>query len=441
MKRSVVALALSLSLGGVSCTGTKGDTGPAGAAGAAGPAGVAGPAGAAGAPGATGSPGATGAAGPAGEQGAPGATGAVGAMGSMGVAGLDGQSVQVTALDAGTQCAGGGALLTSADGGTAVVCNGTPADAYLYGDGSAGALTISTDTDWTVTTPDNLNFASITISAGATLTVPSGLKLRVTGAFTNNGTIVVRPWGGGGQVQYFDEAEPDAGTPRWTLARATVPGQGIALSSSENGPRTRVRVVPGVTPGRPRSPFMLSRLVDLGVEGGGGGGGCGIGSLGGSGGGTLTVLARLAITNVGAIEADGETPFGRDCAGGGGGGVVLLASAAAINNGGTVSVKGGTGYNNGIAQGCSPGGGGGGGLIHFIAPTVAATGTADVSGGQGGALYSFPQPAISDMGGAGGTSAGLGGHGAELTGALGWGGLANDGLTITTLRSPTALFL
>lgn len=363
-------------------------------------------------------------------------------MGSMGVAGLDGQSVQVTALDAGTQCAGGGALLTSADGGTAVVCNGTPADAYLYGDGSAGALTISTDTNWAVAAPPNLHFSSLTIATGATLTVPSGLVVRITGSFVNNGNVVVQQWGGRGHVTYFDESEPDAGAPSWQVARSVAAGKGIALSASENGMRTKSRVVDEAAAGTTKSEAVLVETVRVGIEGGGGGGGCGRGAscVGGAGGGTLTVLAKLSVRNAGGISADGETPISRDCAGAGGGGVIILASSTSVENSGTISAKGGNGWPNGIIANCSPGGGGGGGLVHFIAPTQSGLANVVVAGGEGGSRYSPLLEASTDTGGAGGSSAGRGGGGASLNNEIGWGGWGTSGLAVFSPRQPASVF-
>lgn len=441
MKRSVVALALSLSLGGVSCTGTKGDTGPAGAAGAAGPAGVAGPAGAAGAPGATGSPGATGAAGPAGEQGAPGATGAVGAMGSMGVAGLDGQSVQVTALDAGTQCAGGGALLTSADGGTAVVCNGTPADAYLYGDGSAGPLVITTDTEWSlfgVPQPVNLQFTDITIAAGATLTVHSGLTLRATGTFTNNGTLAVLPWGGAGyQDAYEEPVSPDAGT-IILVTRRVDPGTGVARAPAMSGQPSRRANISGSVGGSGLLPEQARALVRPGPFGGGGGG-CGFAGEGGRGGGTLVVRSRGTLRNVGTITANGSSAF-HTCGGGGAGGVLVLASSTAVENTGTVAAQGAAGTESETTL-CGPGGGGSGGLIHFIGPSIAA-GTRTVTAGLPGALLdgTTPRSGAASAGGGGGATIGYGGPGGGIDGVVEEAGLAADGLAIDSQVNPAGVF-
>jgi hypothetical protein len=122
-----------------------------------------------GAVGPTGPQGPSGAMGPAGPQGATGATGPRGPQGAQGPQGVQGPA--------------------------------GPPGSTIYGDGSAGALNITANTDWTVNPPaNNIQFTSITISPGATLTVPSGLTLRATGDVEINGNIVVASslWGRAG---------------------------------------------------------------------------------------------------------------------------------------------------------------------------------------------------------------------------------------------------
>ncbi|MDP2275741.1 MAG: hypothetical protein Q8K32_33640 [Archangium sp.] len=98
------------------------------------PSGSEGPQGPKGDPGA---PGPAGAVGPQGPQGEPGMTGAMGAQGPMGTVlvldggvvtgpqGVQGASVVLRSLDAGTQCARGGVVVSLEDGGSPqVVCNG-----------------------------------------------------------------------------------------------------------------------------------------------------------------------------------------------------------------------------------------------------------------------------------------------------------------------------
>jgi hypothetical protein len=121
----------------------RGETGPAGPRGPAGAQGPAGLQGSAGFNGGTGSPGQPGATGP---QGPPGPAGP-----------------QVTP--------------------------GT-----FYGDGSDGALTISSSVDWNSSPPNGmLQFSSLAITSTGSLTVPSGLVIRVTGNVSIGGPIIVGP--------------------------------------------------------------------------------------------------------------------------------------------------------------------------------------------------------------------------------------------------------
>ena len=62
-----------------------------------------------------------------------------------------------------------------------------------YGDGSAGLLEISTDTDWTANPPKSMNFQflSIVVNPGVTWKIPSGLTIRTLGDFVVNGSVIV----------------------------------------------------------------------------------------------------------------------------------------------------------------------------------------------------------------------------------------------------------
>lgn len=75
---------------------------------------------------------------------------------------------------------------------------GASSGSSAYGNGSSGALAISSSQDWTDAggdAPANeaLQFTDITIGSGQTLTLPSGTVIRRTGTFTNNGTLAVAP--------------------------------------------------------------------------------------------------------------------------------------------------------------------------------------------------------------------------------------------------------
>jgi len=249
-----------------------------------------------------------------------------------------------------------------------------------YGDGSAGALTISSNTDWNTSPPasNNFQFSSVTVNAGQTWTIPSGLVLRVRGAFIVNGTITV------------------AVGPRSTGSPAT--GLGIALSAATNS-------IGGIAISR----LGASQLLP--PKGGGGSGGGSASSPGGAGGGSLVVIAEGGITVAGggsivANGGNGGTNTGGGAAsGGGGGGVIILASRNNITNGGTLSATGGVG---GTATQANTfgGAGGGGGIVHFLSPNAdVVAGTVNVNGGSAGGSTGTP------VGGSqgGGASGGNGG--------------------------------
>ena len=63
----------------------------------------------------------------------------------------------------------------------------------VYGDGSAGEVALTVDTDFRTTPPANNNFqyVNFTVGNGVTLTVASGTTIRCTGTFINYGTIIV----------------------------------------------------------------------------------------------------------------------------------------------------------------------------------------------------------------------------------------------------------
>jgi len=364
----------------------SGSTGPAGAQGPAGPAG---PAGEAGAPGPEG---------PAGEAGPPGPAGDAGAQGPQGDAGADGQL-------------------------------------RIYGNGSAGGVTIAANTDWTTTPPanDDYQFTDLTINSGVTLVVFSGTVIRCSGTFTNHGTISV----GGGAAGGYACMNPGVG-----LYDVIDPGPNAFGNTTGMGEVTPsgVSAVGGV--GYAPVETWAELLLNVGVLGGGGGAG-----NGGSGGGTLTILAKTALDNTsGAIldasglDSDDTTGCEEGGGGGGGGGIVILASMTEITQAGTVDVHGGAGGPSSAYF--APGGGGGGGFVHFVAPSVTDTGTQNVSAGtQGtgsGTLSASPRAA----GSGGGAGGGYGGAGADIdssnTIVAESGG--EGGYVFVSHQDPTALF-
>ena len=68
--------------------------------------------------------------------------------------------------------------------------DGADGSLRIYGDGSAGALSVSGSVSWTSNEALG-QYTSCAIAAGTTLTVPTGTVLRCSETFTNDGTIVV----------------------------------------------------------------------------------------------------------------------------------------------------------------------------------------------------------------------------------------------------------
>ncbi|HEY0685376.1 MAG TPA: hypothetical protein VGD45_23770 [Steroidobacter sp.] len=274
----------------------------------------------------------------------------------------------------------------------------------MYGDGSAGDLVVSGVVDWTsVTAPTNLSFNNCTIQNGATLVVSAGTTLRCAGTFTNNGSILVQVGTRGGLINLI-------------AAGVTTP----AMHSPQPGDMVHVPSMPAVDADgtftatllgasgafAAAKPYILGNLSGLRIGGGAGSGNSN--GTGGSGGGLLRVLVNGALSNSGIIDADAAGG-----AGGGGGGIVILASRTSIANSGEISARGGDGFaSNGTAGAC---GGGGGGIVVLAAPSVADSGTVDVTGGAAGVVAGPVSSTFARVGGGGGGgSGGAGGNGGNV---------------------------
>ncbi len=309
----------------------------------------------------------------------------------------------------------------------------------VYGNGSAGALTVTTTgnlfTDYAA--DRNTQFSAITVDAGKVLSVPGGTVLRATGDVTINGTLRVLSQNPGGFLQTADEA----------FSTSTVPGYhppGAGISSNpagtgELGPNTAARL--GGVGGRGLADGDL-RIGEHLLRGGGGGAPAGttVFKIGGTGAGAVMIVAGGTITVNGSIVASPADFSGNNGAGGGGGGVVVLASKAGVTNAGLIAANGGPG-NPGGTQGGS-GGGGGGGVILLAAPSVSA-GTLQVNGGIGGEARGSgiitANPRIG--GGGGGASGGNGGFGASAAsnGSCTAGSDGSAGKTLVLQVDPTAM--
>jgi hypothetical protein len=331
--------------------------------------------------------------------------------------------------------------------------DGADGQLRIFGDGSGGAKTVAASEEWTGdTAPTNLQFTDVTVNSGVTLTVPSGTVIRCTGAFTNNGMVLVQTGAQGAFVTTSVILGP-------TRGGVHVEGEaGIsvrAAQSGELGDDTADRRA-GVG-GQGLTTEQARTILNPGVKAGGGGGAGGsdafIGSFNGgsAGGGSLVVLCQGAVTNNGTITADGDDSifdFGGGTivsgGGGGGGGVVVLASKTSVTNAatGTIQARGGAGQDSDTNEG--PAGGGGGGIVHLLAPAVSTLGTADVTGGLAGVQGAAASVTLSPRagGGGGGGSGGTGGAGGGVDTSDDPAPATDgqDGFVLTTTADPSALF-
>lgn len=305
--------------------------------------------------------------------------------------------------------------------------------ADIYGDGSAGALNIASDTTLNTTDHPNPQYTDITIDAGRTLTVPSGTVLRCTGSFTNNGTISVQTFAAGGRIAGIDAS---TAMPAMRIAHP-----GVAKSAAMNpeyGDDTAIQT--GGSGGARLTEYEALHILMPGAAAGGGGGAAGINDSGVSGGGSLVVLCRGAISNNGVITANGASGGG----GGGAGGILVLASAASVTNGapGIISANGAAGAASDTNEG--PSGGGGGGIVHLLAPVITIANAANVTVNGGAAGSGAENVTLSPRtgGAGGGACGGAGGNGGNVS--------ADDSVTAATaggagyvlqsLVDPAALF-
>lgn len=116
--------------------------------------------------------------GPTGPQGPKGDAGSQGIQGPQGIQGIQGPQGQQG--------------VPGADGSL-----------RIYGDGSAGDLTISSNATWNPTPPNpsnNLQFENFTINSARTLVVSSGTIIRCSNICTINGTIAVIVGSNGGKL-------------------------------------------------------------------------------------------------------------------------------------------------------------------------------------------------------------------------------------------------
>jgi hypothetical protein len=257
-----------------------------------------------------------------------------------------------------------------------------------WGDGSAGALSVSSPTDWvTNPAPANLQFTDITITS--VLTVPGGMTLRATGAITiaQGASIIVAPPAASSSAPYLGIAS--------TIALHGVAGEPVARSAVYSLLRPPA-IAGGSGSGwmNPESQAMYFR--------------------GGSGGGSIVLRAAGGVTCYGTIQAKGGDAIANNGGGGGGGGLIVIASKGPITGkplykapggAGSTGTYAGPGFND--PQSTYIGGGGGGGVIILVGPTASTAGIGAPPAGPSGFNSGFGN--IKHVGaGASGGKGGLG---------------------------------
>lgn len=304
----------------------------------------------------------------------------------------------------------------------------------FYGDGSAGALTISAGANWTTTPPtgNNLNFTNVVVDPGQTLTVPAGTTIRCSGTFTNNGTITVNTGATktGGSFNTLSEVPYNGKN-----AKEGNPGDSIIPASApywHNAFSTFPLEVEGGTGGLSIPQTLAASSFNSFRIGGGSGSGYSVGA----GGGLLKIYCNGAVINAGTINANGANAS--SSSGGGGGGIVILASQTSVDNAaGTISATGGDG-GNGFSWG-GIGGGGGGGITLLVAPTItSAGGTITVTAGSAGTSSTAVTTNVRIGGGGGGASGGNGGIGGNIssTSVVGTAGAGIAGYSLEIIANP-----
>ncbi len=231
----------------------------------------------------------------------------------------------------------------------------SPAFAATFNSGSTGALgnvVISANTQIPLPANGMLNYSSLTINSGATLTFTNNsnntpVYILATGVVTINGTINVS----GGSTSGMTGGTPGPGG--WA--------GGNAAQMGKDGE-------PGRGPGGGGGGRELNQ-----IPGGGGGFGTSGGTFNGVAGGN-TYGSDNHMPLLGGSGGGGYGSYnGTGSGGGGGGGAILIAASGTITINGTIYANGG--YAN-------PGGGGGsGGAIHLLATAITGNGILQAAGG------------------------------------------------------------
>ena len=234
--------------------------------------------------------------------------------------------------------------------------------AATFNSGSTGALgnvTIATNT--TIPLPANgmLNYSSLTVNSGATLTFSKNANntpvyILATGNVTINGSINVSASSGsgtnGGAGGPGGYSGGNGGLPYKAGEPGRGPGGGGAGNPNYGGGSGGFGTAGGNNTAIGGSTYGSANLLPLiGGSGGGGAGGAG------------------ALTQGGA--------------GGGGGGAILIAASGTIAINGSIWANGGDGTYY-LSGGSNSGGGGSGGAIRLLATTISGNGQIYANGGH-----------------------------------------------------------
>ncbi|HEX3744765.1 MAG TPA: RHS repeat-associated core domain-containing protein [Bryobacteraceae bacterium] len=238
-------------------------------------------------------------------------------------------------------------------------------------------------------------YNSVTVFAGATLTIGGGAQLTLANTLTVSGTVV---------VQSLNNTSKVNGT--WQGAGATIDaasvlvnpggslnadGQGYGISDGPGGgavaesPGGSYGGTGGFGNGNVPSSAIYGSATAPTDPGSGGGGRC-CGAEGGTGGGAIRLIVSGTLTNNGVISANGAPTTGTEAGGGAGGS--LYVTAGALAGAGPFTANGGAGG--------EAGGGGGRVAIYYGSnsnfsgfTTSTATGATGNSAGSNGTVGFF----------------------------------------------------
>lgn len=272
---------------------------------------------------------------------------------------------------------------------------------FLGGSGDEGDLVVS----GSLTLDKGIYFyKSVTVNAGATLTIDKSVMLHVAGDVEISGTVIVTTASPGGS----------GGTGTLVYNGTTNSGSGIGGVSAI--PLTYNHFLSPIGSGGASGNANASNITTTGLIGSGGyGGGAFMCECGGNfrlvNNGTIS--ARGGNAFIGTINSGGSGVISGS--GGGSGGLVLIKAGAGITiaSTATIDVRGGNGSTavtlGGFAQPAYGGGGGGGGRVVCQAPSIAFNGSALLGSGSKGADIGAPTPATGLGSGSGGSFGGRGG--------------------------------